>query len=157
MSNLIFAVAKGRVIELYSRVEEEAGSPAGFSVSLYKNQEDGLLLRARRTLAEVVANNPECDFTNYSRKYFDNTHLDPLPEPDDHTPSRFVTFPQVLWEAAGGTTNNTIIGCVISYHPNLSLLSDNEAIPLLAFHLSVTTAGSGVLVQFHETATYTVT
>ena len=159
MSNLIFAVAKGRSIEMYNNVKNNVQPASGFCISLFQTEEaNGLDLRARRTMAQIYANpgNTECNFSNYVRKYLADTDLAPLPDPDDFANKRVLTFPDQTWLAAGGAVDNDIVGAIVSWYPDIANPVDSDAIPMYGMQITETTTGSGFVLVFDPVATDTV-
>jgi hypothetical protein len=138
VANIVFNVAKGRVVEMYRRVEEN--DPATARLVLVPIETSGLesdaALIDSLTLAEVLdgATNEQ---TTMGRKFLSDTELAAFPGPDTGNDRYDVSLPTVTWTAASG---NAISKIVVAYDPNSS--ADSAIIPLTMFDAVATPDGN---------------
>lgn len=138
MANIVFNVAKGRVIEFYNRVE--SNDPSTARLVLIPIETSGLeadsVLIDKDFLSDVLSGTTN-EQTTMGRKYLTDTELAALPAPVDGSDWYEVSIPTVTWTAASG---NAISKIVIAYDPNSS--ADTAIIPLTMFDAVVTPDGN---------------
>lgn len=150
MADGVFNIAKGRVVELYNRVENNDPANAGFAVVLVKLAEADGTLEDYDDLSALLgaAGNTEADFTNYARKVLSDADLAALPAPDDTNNRYEVDLPDQTWTAAGGAANNTLVKMLICYDSDTTGGTDANIIPLCHYDFAVSTDGSDLTAQF---------
>lgn len=131
MANMVFTVAKGCFIE-------KAKLPLGTDnllLVLLKNTPlpADNTLRNYTTLAQVLANTAEADFTNYARKVLSSGSI--TIGTNNTTFLQTLTLTNTTWTAAGGVVNNTFGKIIVCYRPASSSL-DSAIMPL--FHADFT-------------------
>lgn len=134
MADFVFNIAKGAAAE---KVRDDATK---IGVLLIKTAESDAAMKDRATVALVVSNSTEADFTSYARKTGITATLTV-----DYTNDRVdLDMPDQTWSPAGGGTNNTLAKLVIFYE---EAAADSTRIPLTAHDFVVTTDGSDLLAQ----------
>lgn len=153
MTNGVFNIAKGRVIEFYNRVKSNDPAGSAFIVVLLKANEAEAALRDHDNLSLLLAaaGNTEADFTGaaYARKVLTDAELAALPAPDDANERFEVTIPNQTWLAAGGTVTNALTKMLICYDPDTAAGDDTTIIPLTDHDFSVTTDGNDLTAQIN--------
>lgn len=140
MANIVFNVAKGRVVEYYNRVKNN--DPSTSTLKLIPIETSGLetdgALQDSLTLAEVLdgATNEQ---SSMGRKSLSDSDLAAFPGPDTANDRYDVSLPTVTWTAA---TGNAISKIVVAYDPNSS--ADSAIIPLTMFDAAVTPDGTDI-------------
>ena len=145
MANIVFNIAKGRVVEYYNRVENNDPSTSALVLTPIETsglEADAALIDSD-TVAEVVdgATNKQ---TTMGEKVLTDTELAALPAPDDTNDRYEVSLPQVTWTAA---TGNAISKILVSYRPNTGSPSDATDIPLCMFDAVATPDGNDLVLQ----------
>lgn len=133
-SDLVFNVSKGGAAE---KILDDA-TKTGFL--LLKVVESDAALKDRATVAAIVANSTEADFTSYARK----TSVTSTRTVDNTNDRVDLDAPDQTWTAAGGATNNTLVKLVIYYE---EAAADATRIPLTAHSFDVVTDGSDLVAQ----------
>jgi hypothetical protein len=142
MANITFNIAKGRVVELYNRVENN--DPANSAIILVPIETTGLetdaVLIDADTLAAVLAGTTN-EQTTMGRKVLTDVELAALPAPDD-TNDRFdLSLPTTLWV---GATGNPISKILVCYDSDTTSGTDANIIPLTMFDFAQTPSGSDI-------------
>lgn len=142
MANIVFNIAKGRVVEYYNRVKNNDPSTSALVLTPIETsglEADSALIDSD-TVAEVVdgATNKQ---TTMGEKVLTDADLAALPAPDDGNDRYDVSLPTVTWTAA---TGNAISKILVSYRPNTGSPSDSTDIPLTLFDAAVTPDGNDV-------------
>lgn len=142
MANIVFNIAKGRVVELYKRVKDN--DPANSAIVLVPIETSGLeadsALIDSDTLAEVLdgATNEQ---TTMGRKTLTDADLAALPAPDDANDRYDLSLPTVTWSAASGNAISKICVC---YDPDTTGGTDANIVPLTMFDFVQTPSGSDI-------------
>lgn len=134
MADIVFNIAKGAFAE---KIRDDATK---IGVLLIKTAESDALMKDRATVATVVANSTEADFTNYARK----TSITATLTVDNTNDRVDVDIPDQTWTTAGGATNNTLAKLVIFYE---EAAADATRVPLSAHDFVVTTDASDLTAQ----------
>lgn len=112
MANIVFNIAKGRVVELYNRVK--SNDPANSALILVPIETSGLeadsTLIDVDTLTALVAGATN-EQTTMGRKTLTDSDLASLPAPDDTNDRYEVSLPTVTWAAAAGNPISKIAVC----------------------------------------------
>ena len=150
MANTQFNIAKGRIVELYNRVESSDPTNAVFHVHLLKTAEADAVLEDYDDFAALIlaAGNVSADFGNYSVITWSDVELAALPAPDDTGNKYDLTFPDLVYtNAAAG---NTLAKVVVCYDADSASGTNVDAsvIPLMAFDYTGITDGSTITISF---------
>jgi hypothetical protein len=112
MANIVFNIAKGRVVELYNRVK--SNDPANSALILVPIETSGLetdaVLIDKDDLAAVLAGATN-EQTTMGRKTLTDADLAALPAPDDTNDRYDISLPTVTWTAATGNAISKILVC----------------------------------------------
>lgn len=142
MANIVYNIAKGRVVEYYNRVE--SNDPAASALILVPLETTGLEADAtlidRDDLAAVLSGTTNEQAT-MGRKTLTDTELAALPAPDDGNDRYDVSLPTVTWTAATGNAISKILVC---YDSDTGAGTDSNIIPLCMFDFAVTPDGSDI-------------
>jgi len=142
MSNIVFNAAKGRVVELYNRVE--SNDPSASALILVPIETSGLesdaTLIDKDDLAAVLSGTTN-EQTTMGRKTLTETELAALPAPDDTNDRYEVSLPTVTWTAATGNAISKILVC---YDADTGAGTDSNIIPLTMFDAVVTPDGNDI-------------
>lgn len=142
MANIVFNIAKGRVVEYYNRVENN--DPSTSALILVPIETSGLetdaVLIDKDDLAAVLSGTTN-EQTTMGRKTLTDVELAALPAPDDGNDRYDVSLPTVTWTAATGNAISKILVC---YDANTGAGTDSDIIPLTMFDAAVTPDGSDV-------------
>jgi hypothetical protein len=140
MANIVFNIAKGRVVEYYNRVKNN--DPSTSALVLIPIESSGLEtdpnLVDSDNLTEVFdgATNKQ---TTMGEKVLTDSDLAALPAPDDTNDRYDISLPTVTWTAASG---NGIAKILVAYRPNTGAAADSTDIPLTMFDASATPDGN---------------
>lgn len=142
MANIVFNIAKGRVVELYNRVENN--DPTNAAIILVPIETSGLesdaTLIDKDDLAAVLSGATN-EQTTMGRKTLTDTELAALPAPDDTNDRYEVSLPTTTWTAASG---NAISKMLVCYDSDTTGGSDSNIIPLVMFDFAVTPSGADI-------------
>jgi hypothetical protein len=140
VANIVFNIAKGRVVELYNRVESD--DPTNAALILVPIETSGLEADATLidvdSLAALIAGATN-EQTTMGRKTLTATELAALPAPDDTNDRYEVSLPAVTWTAASG---NAISKIAVCYDSDTTGGADSAIIPLTMFDAVATPDGN---------------
>lgn len=134
-----FNIALGRIG--YYATQAGVGN-AAFIVVLLKVTEADDTLNNYDDLGTLLAaaGNTECDFTNYARKTITVVTADL----DDTANTLDEAIGDLVYTAAGGATNNSIVKILVCYDADTTAGTDSNIVPLTHHDASITTDGSTV-------------
>jgi hypothetical protein len=142
MANIVFNIAKGRVVEYYNRVESD--DPTNSAIIIVPIETSGLETDAALidsdTLSDVLDGTTN-EQTTMGRKTLTQADLAALPAPDDTNDRYDVSLPTVTWTAA---TGNAISKLLVCYDPDTTAGTDANIIPLTMFDFTVTPSGTDI-------------
>ena len=142
MANIVFNIAKGRVVELYNRVK--SNDPANSALVIVPIETAGLeadaVLVDADTLAAVLAGTTN-EQTTMGRKTLTDADLAALPAPDDANDRYDVALPTVTWTAV---TGNAISKLLVCYDSDTTAGTDANIIPLTLFDFTQTPSGGNI-------------
>lgn len=142
MANITFNIAKGRVAELYNRVE--SNDPANSALILVPIETSGLeadsVLIDKDDLAAVLSGATN-EQTTMGRKTLTDSQLASLPAPDDTNNKYVVALPTTTWTAASGNAISKILVC---YDSDTTAGTDANIIPLTMFDFLQTPSGADI-------------
>lgn len=148
MANITFNIAKGRIVELYNRVENN--DPANAAFILVPIETAGLEADATLidvdTLAALIAGTTNEQIT-MGRKVLTDVELAALPAPDDVNDRYSLNLPSVTWTAA---TGNAISKIAVCYDSDTTLGTDANIVPLTMFDFVMTPSGGDIVVTGGE-------
>lgn len=142
MANIVFNIAKGRVVEYYNRVESNDPSTSALIIIPIETsglESDATLIDADSVSALLSGTTNEQ--TTMGRKTLTDTELSALPAPDDTNDRYEVSLPTVTWTAASG---NAISKLVVAYDSNTGSGTDTDIIPCTMFDFAVTPSGADI-------------
>jgi hypothetical protein len=145
VANIVFNIAKGRVVEFYNRVENNDPSTSAIVLTPIETsglESDATLIDAD-TVAAVIAGATNKQ-TTMGEKVLTDTELAALPAPDDGNDRYDVSLPAVTWTAASG---NAISKILVAYRPNTGAAADATDIPLCLFDFAQTPSGADITMQ----------
>lgn len=145
MANIVFNIAKGRVVEYYNRVK--SNDPANSALILIPIETSGLqadsALIDLDTVSAVLAGATN-EQTTMGRKTLADAQLAALPAPDDSNDRYDIALPAVTWTAAAG---NAISKILVAYDPDTTGGDDTALIPLTMFDAVVTPDGNDLVLN----------
>lgn len=151
MANYVFNIAKGRIVELYNRVENN--DPANSAIIAIPLETTGLeaqaVLQDADTLAAVIAGTTN-EQTTMGRKVLTDADLAALPAPDDVNDRYSLNLPSVVWAAA---TGNGISQMLIAYDSDTTGGTDAGIVPLMVFDFAMVPNGADIQAtgaEFHR-------
>lgn len=142
MANIVFNIAKGRVVELYNRVENN--DPTNSALILVPIETSGLESDATLIDADSLAallSGTTNEQSTMGRKTLTESDLASLPAPDDGNDRVDLALPTVTWAGASG---NAISKIVVCYDPDTTGGTDSAIIPLTMFDFAITPSGADV-------------
>jgi len=147
MSDFVFNIAKGRVVEYYNRVKgNDPANSALVIVAIDANGDTDATMKDRDDLAALLGGTAnEVTNSGYSRKVLTDSDLAALPAPDD-TNDRFdIDLPDQTWSAVvAGSAWTDLIVC---YDPDTTGGTDSAIIPLTCHDFPITPDGSDIIAQ----------
>ena len=151
MANYVFNIAKGRIVELYNRVENN--DPANSAIIAIPLETTGLeaqaVLQDADTLTAVIAGTTNEQIT-MGRKVLTDADLAALPAPDDVNDRYSLNLPNVVWL---GATGNAISQVLIAYDSDTTGGTDAGIVPLMVFDFVQAPNGSDIQAtggEFHR-------
>lgn len=142
MANIVFNIAKGRVVEFYNRVENN--DPANSAIIIVPLETTGLesdaTLIDKDDLAAVLSGTTN-EQSTMGRKPLTDADLAALPAPDDTNDRYDVSLPTVTWTAASG---NAISKLLVCYDSDTTAGTDSNIIPLTMFDFAQTPSGADI-------------
>lgn len=142
MANIVFNIAKGRVAELYARVENN--DPSTSALILVPLETSGLeadsVLIDKDDLAAVLSGTTN-EQSTMGRKTLTDTELASVPAPTDASDYNELSLPTVTWSAASGNAISKILVC---YDANTGAGTDSDIVPLTMFDFAQTPSGSDI-------------
>jgi hypothetical protein len=144
VANIVFNIAKGRVVEYYNRVK--SNDPANSALIIVPIETSGLEADATLidvdTLTALVAGTTN-EQTTMGRKTLTDSDLAALPAPDDTNDRYEVSLPTFTYTAA---TGNAISKFAVCYDSDTTSGTDANIIPLTMFDFVVTPSGTDIQV-----------
>lgn len=145
MANIVFNIAKGRVVELYNRVK--SNDPANSAIILVPIETSGLeadsVLIDKDDLAAVLSGATN-EQTTMGRKTLTDSDLASLPAPDDTNDRYDISLPVVTWT---GATGNPISKILVCYDSDTTSGTDSSILPLTMFDRAETPSGSDIVLS----------
>lgn len=155
MSNFVFNIAKGRVVELYNRVKSNDPAPSALVIVVLATAglETDAVLKDKDDLAALVSGTTnEVTNVGYARKVLTDSDLAALPAPDDANDRYEVDIPDQSWSSvAAGDGWSKIVIC---YDANTGSGTDADIIPLVALDFVTVPDGSTIAVTINASGFY---
>ncbi len=142
MANIVFNIAKGRIVELYNRVENNDPANSAFIIVPIETaglEADATLIDVD-TLSALLAGTTN-EQTTMGRKTLTDADLAALPAPDDTNDRYSLNLPSVTWTAASG---NAISKLAVCYDSDTTGGTDANIIPLTMFDFVMTPTGADI-------------
>lgn len=142
MANIVFNIAKGRVVELYNRVKSNDPTNAAFILVPLETSglESDATLIDKDDLAAVLSGTTN-EQTTMGRKTLTDADLASLPAPDDTNDRYDINLPTVTWAAATGNAISKILVC---YDSDTTGGTDSNIIPVTMFDFAQTPSGADI-------------
>lgn len=147
MANFVENIAKGRVVELFNRVD--SNDPANSAIILIPLKASDTEANAQdfATVEAFLAGTPDEQTEGWSRKVLTDADLAAIAV--DNTNNRFpVSLPEVKWTAPTAGKNTT--GLLVAYDADTTGGTDANLVPLLHLDMAVTADGNDVVVNAGE-------
>lgn len=146
MADFVFNIAKGRVAELYNRVDSNDPTNSALIVVAINTATSDATLRDLDTLAAIEADGGTAELTNsgYARKVLTDADLTAF-APDDTNDRVDLDIPDQTWTAVASGTAFTDI--VICYDSDTTGGTDSAIVPLTQHDFAVTPSGGDVTMQ----------
>lgn len=142
MAAFVFNIAKGRVVELYNRVENNDPTNSAFILVPLAVGDTEANLQDIDNLSLVLAGTPNEAGASWGRKTLESVELVALPAPND-TDNRYdVAVPAVTW--AGPTAGQDTVALMICYDSDTGAGDDTNILPLTYHDFAVTADGNAV-------------
>lgn len=142
MANIVFNIAKGRIVEYYNRVK--SNDPANSAIILVPIETVGLetdaVLMDTASLAALIAGTTNEQIT-MGRKVLTDIELAALPAPDLVNDRYDVALPTTTWT---GATGNAISKIAVCYDNDTATGTDANIIPLTMFDFAQTPSGADI-------------
>ena len=146
MADFVFNIAKGRVAELYNRVDLNDPTNAALIIAIINTSATDAVLKDLDTLAaiEADANTAEVANSGYARKTLTDADIVAF-APDDTNDRVDLDIPDQTWTAvAAGTAWTDLLVC---YDGDTTAGTDSNIVPLTQHDFAVTPDGSDITAQ----------
>jgi len=146
MGNFVFNIAKGRVAELYNRVDTNDPANSALVVIVWNTGTGDATLLDLDTVAAIEgdAGTAEVGNTGYSRKVLTDTDIVAF-APDDTNDRVDLDIPDQTWSAVGAGTAWTDLS--IDYDNDTTGGTDANIVPLTWHDFAVTPNGGDITAQ----------
>lgn len=153
MADFVFNIAKGRVAELFNRVQTNDPTNSALIVVAIVATATDATMRDYDTLAALLgdADVAEATNTNYARKVLTDSALSAI-SPDDTNDRMDLDFGDQTWSAVASGDNWTDL--VICYDGDTTGGTDSNIIPLTCHDFAVTPDGSDITAQLAAAGFY---
>jgi len=145
-ATFVFNIAKGRVVELYNRVENNDPSVSAFKLvpmsaggteAQGQDIDDMAALEADANFAEQT--------TSWTRKTLTDTELAAFPAPDDTNNRYDISLPQTTWTAPAG--GNNVAALTVVYDADTGAGTDSNLLVCTSHIFAVTADGNDVVLN----------
>lgn len=146
MADLVFNISKGRVAELYNRVDSnDPANSALIIVAIDANGDTDATMRDRDDLAALLGGTAnEVTNTNYARKTLTDSDIVAF-APDDTNDRVDLDIPDQTWTAiAAGTAWTDLLIC---YDSDTTGGTDSAVVPMTLHDFAITPDGSDIVAQ----------
>lgn len=146
MADFVFNIAKGRVAELYNRVDTDDPANSALVIVLLATSglESDATLKDFDTLSALVAGTTnEATNTGYARKVLTQADLAAFAA-DDTNDRVDIDIPDQTWNTVANDGTGAISKLVVCYDPDTTGGTDANIIPLVCLDFAVTPDGSNI-------------
>lgn len=153
MADFVFNIAKGRVNELYRRVDgNDPANSAIIVVAINTSEADATLIDLDNlSLVLANANTAEVTNANYARKVLTDSDL-AAQSPDDTNDRQEADLPDQTWSSVGAGDAWTDL--LICYDNDTTAGDDTNIIPLVQLDFAATPNGGDITAQFNAAGFY---
>ena len=153
MADFVFNVAKGRVAELFNRVDQNDPANSAIVVVAVVATANDAVMKDYDTLSTLLgdANVAEATNANYARKVLTDTDIAAL-SPDDLGDLMQVTIADQTWSSVGAGDNWTDL--IICYDGDTTAGTDANIIPLTCHDFVVTPNGGDITADVGANGVY---
>jgi hypothetical protein len=156
MADLIFNIAKGRVAELYNRVDTNDPANSAIIIALLASSgvESDATLRDKDTFSDLVSGaTNEATNTGYARKTLTDADIVAF-APDDTNDRVDLDIPDQTWTALANDGTGAISDFVTNYDSDTTGGTDANIVPMTLHDFAVTPDGSDVVAQIASAGFY---
>jgi hypothetical protein len=156
MANFIFNIAKGRVAELYNRVDLSDPTNAVLVILLLASSgvESDATLLDKDTVTDLVSGaTNEATNTGYARKVLSDSDIVAF-APDDTNDRVDLDIPDQTWTAVANDGTGAIGDFVVCYDSDSTGGTDANIVPLSLHDFAVTPDGSDITAQIATAGFY---
>lgn len=149
MADFVFNIAKGRVVELYNRVDLNDPANSALIIALLASSgiETDAVLRDKDTLTDVVSGaTNEATNTGYARKVLTDADIVAF-APDDTNDRVDLDIPDQTWTGVANDGTGAIGAFVPCYDSDTTAGTDANIVPLTKHDFAVTPDGSDITAQ----------
>lgn len=146
MADFVFNIAKGRVAELYNRVDSNDPTNSVLTVILWNTAATDATLKDMDTVAAIEADANTAEITNsgYARKSLTDADIVAF-APDDTNDRVDLDIPDQTFTAVAAGTAITDVS--INYDNDSTTGTDSNQVPLTWHDFAVTPDGSDIVLQ----------
>lgn len=146
MADLCFNIAKGRVAELYNRVDiNDPANSALIVIAIDANGDTDAVMRDRDDIAALTGGTAnEVTNSGYARKVLTDADLTAF-APDDTNDRVDLDIPDQTWTAVGAGTAWTDL--IIAYDSDTTGGTDSGIVPMTLHDFAVTPSGADIVAQ----------
>jgi hypothetical protein len=142
VGDFVFNIAKGRVAELYNRVDtNDPANSALIIVPVDRGAATDATLRDLDTLASVLGSVTERTTGGWGRKTLTDTDLSAM-TPDDTNDRMPLDLPDQTWTSV---TSGTVTDLIVCYDGDTTSGTDANIVPLTCHTFAITPDGSDVV------------
>jgi len=153
MADFVFNIAKGRVAELYNRVDTNDGANSALIILVIDaNGDTDATMRDRETISALTGGTAnEVTNANYARKTLTDADISAFAA--DHTNDRVdLDIPDQTWTAVGAGDAWTDL--IVAFDPDTTTGTDTTVVPLTLHDFVVTPDGSDITAQIAAAGFY---
>ena len=153
MADFVFNVAKGRVAELFNRVDQNDPANSAIVVVAVVATATDATMKDYDTLSALLgdANVAEATNANYARKVLTDTDIAAV-TPDDTNDLMQVTIADQTWSSVGAGDNWTDL--ILCYDGDTTAGTDANIIPLTCHDFAVTPNGGDITADVGANGVY---
>jgi len=153
MADFVFNIAKGRVAELFNRVQTNDGANSALVIVAINTAATDATLKDLDTLAAVLADGDTAEVTNsgYSRIVLTDSDLSAISPDDSNDRMDLDIADQTFSSIAAGDSWTDLVIC---YDGDTTAGTDSNIIPLTQHDFSVTPDGSDIIAQIAAAGFY---
>lgn len=156
MGDLVFNIAKGRVAELYNRVDTNDPANSAIIIALLaaSGVESDATLKDKDTFSDLVSGaTNEATNTGYARKTLTDADIVAF-APDDTNDRVDLDIPDQTWTAVANDGTGAIGDFVTNYDNDTTGGTDANLVPMTLHDFAVTPDGSDIVAQIAAAGFY---